>query len=178
MAVWVTCAQRDVEIETLPVVKLTQWYGTPGRDTVYAYARLCFCRGGLWLQMTVFDGAPPATQTAQALLQLGDRWLHLCFAADGQASCRCGDADIPLPAGACAFGAGQDEQGWYWQATCRLDAAFLARCGATAPRPGQTFAGALFLQDALEEAFGSAFALPPAQPCRPQNCLGQFAVAQ
>lgn len=184
MAVLITHAQQALDMDTLPVIKLTEWYGVPGRDTVYAYARMYFCGGGLRLCMTVFDGHPPATQTAHAVLGLGARTLELAFTAasagyalwEGETP----PADpffSPLPAGCCLFGAGEDEQGWYWQVTCHLKADFLAGCGLTVPADGQSFCGGFFLQDRLEAAFGSAFAAPSPAASDPRACLGELTVA-
>ncbi|MBQ8610393.1 MAG: hypothetical protein IJ412_01665 [Oscillospiraceae bacterium] len=159
MAVLVNHSPADIVTETLPVIKLTEWYGTPGRDEVYAYARVCICSGALRVSMTVFDGTPPATQQAIAILQPGVTELQLTFTPDKRVLLTADGQAVPLPADACLFSAGADEQGWYWQGVCTLEAGLLQRCGAVLPTPGESFCGGFFLQDALEEAFGSAFAI-------------------
>lgn len=158
MAVLVNHSRTDIVMDTLPVIKLTEWYGTPGRDEVYTYARICISGGALRLSMTVFDGEPPATQQAAALLHLDGGTLKLIFTPDKTVRLSVNDRALSPPA--CLFGAGSDEQGWYWQATCTVDAPLLQDCGVRLPTVGDSFTGGFFLQDALEEAFGSAFACP------------------
>ena len=177
MPVLVDWSNQNIVMDTLPVIKLTEWYGTPARDTVYAYARMCASDRALRLSMTAFDGEPPATQTAFALLQLGEARLRLAFTPDKTVRLTEETTGRRLPDPACTFSAGVDEQGWYWQAACTLEAAALAACGAALPRVGDSFRGGFFVQDALEEAFGSAFAAEhPDGPFRPSACLGSFAV--
>lgn len=158
MAVLVNHSRTDIVMDTLPVIKLTEWYGTPGRDEVYAYARICISGNALRLSMTVFDGDPPATQQAIALLQLDGGTLRMIFTPDKTVRLLVNDHALPPPA--CLFGAGSDEQGWYWQATCTVDTSLLKSCDVRLPAVGDSFTGGFFLQDALEEAFGSAFACP------------------
>ena len=45
-----------------------------------------------------------------------------------------------------------------------MDAAQLQRCGIRLPAVGDSFEGGFFLQDAREDAFGSAFACPDGTP--------------
>ena len=162
MAVLVNHSISDIVMDTLPVIKLTEWYGTPARDEVYAYARLCISGGALRLSMTVFDGEPPATQQAIALLRLNGVLLRLVFTPDRRVQLYTGDQLVPAPA--CLFGAGSDEQGWYWQAACTVDAAQLQSSGIPLPAVGDSFEGGFFLQDAREDAFGSAFVCPDGTP--------------
>lgn len=177
MPLAVALANAELPMETLPVVKLIHWYGAPARDCVYTYGRLYACSGALHLTMTVFDGQPPATQRAMALFRFeAGALLRLCFAPQGTAEAalhRSGQTQT-LTAPACRFGAGADEQGWYWQADCVLDAGFLAAVGAPMPAPGVSFEGGLFLQDTLEAAFGSAFAAPAGRLPLPQDCLDRL----
>ena len=162
MAVLVNHSSADIVMDTLPVIKLTEWYGHPERDEVYAYARVCISAGALRLSMTVFDGEPPATQQAIALLRLNGVLLRLVFTPDKRVQLYANGQLAPAPA--CLFGAGSDEQGWYWQATCTVDDALLQSCGVRLPAAGDSFEGGFFLQDAREEAFGSAFACPDGTP--------------
>ena len=162
MAVLVNHSFSDIVMDTLPVIKLTEWYGAPGRDEVYVYARLCISSGALRLSMTVFDGEPPATQQAVALLRLNGVLLRLVFTPDKRVQLYTDGQLVSAPA--CLFGAGSDEQGWYWQASCTVDAAQLQRCGIRLPAVGDSFEGGFFLQDAREDAFGSAFACPDGTP--------------
>ncbi len=171
MPVLVDHALRSLVLDTLPVVKLTEWYGTPARDQVYTYARLCVAAGALHLAMTVFDGAPPATQRACARLHLNGKALRLTFGPDGSASATVDGVPATLPEGCCLFAAGADEQGWYWQAHAILDRALLQSWGIALPAPGDTFEGGFTLQDENEEAFGSAFAADA-----PDAALGNFLV--
>ena len=164
MAVLVNLSFSDIVMDTLPVIKLTEWYGHPERDEVYAYARVCISAGALRLSMTVFDGEPPATQQAIALLRLNGVLLRLVFTPDKRVQLYANGQLAPAPA--CLFGAGSDEQGWYWQATCTVDASLLQDCGVRLPTVGDSFTGGFFLQDALEEAFGSAFACPDGSPAK------------
>ena len=171
MAVLVNHSPAQIVMDTLPVIKLTEWYGTPARDQVYAYARLCISAGALRLSMTVFDGEPPATQQAIALLRLNGVLLRLVFTPDKRVQLYTDDQLVSAPA--CLFGAGSDEQGWYWQATCTADAALLQSCGVCLPAVGDSFEGGFFLQDVREDAFGSAFACPDGTP---NTGLGTLAV--
>lgn len=173
MPVLVNHSPADIVTETLPVIKLTEWYGTPGRDEVYTYARICICGGALRVSMTVFDGEPPVTQQAIALLDLDGVRLQLTFTPDRAAKLTVSGAAASLAGDACLFSAGADEQGWYWQAVCTLDEAFLQGCGAALPAPGTSFLGGFFLQDALEEAFGSAFSIGGSTPA---DCLDVLTV--
>ena len=158
MAVLVNHSTVDIVMDTLPVIKLTEWYGTPARDEIYAYARICISGGALRLSMSVFDGEPPVTQQAIVLLKLGRTALQLVFTPDRQVQLFADGQALPFPGG--LFGAGSDEQGWYWQASCAMDAALLESCGAKLPAAGESFFGGFYLKDSLEEAFGSAFVCP------------------
>ncbi len=175
MAVLVNHTDADIVMDTLPVIKLTEWYGVPGRDQVYAYARVCICRNALRVSMTVFDGEPPATQQAIAVLELGGRLFQLAFTPERRVSfVDCTDAvPVSLPAPPCLFSAGSDEQGWYWQALCTVSADALEQCGVPLPVPGDSFRAGFFLQDEAEEAFGSAF---PINSSEKTACLGELAV--
>lgn len=170
MAVLIEHLTGAVVMDTLPVIKLTHWYGTPARDEIYAYTRLCLCPEGLRIRMTVFDREPPLTETAAALLLL-NRPLRLEFTQD-TARMTVGDETCGLPQ--TIFSAGADEQGWYWQADCLLQQETLARSGVELPADGTAFDAAFFLQDRRETAFGSAFACPAGEAPAPERCLGQL----
>ena len=170
MAVLIEHLTGPVVMDTLPVIKLTHWYGTPARDEVYAYARLCLCAEGLRIRMTVFDRQPAPTETATALLRL-NKTLRLEFTWD-TARLTVGDEAYELPQ--TVFSAGADEQGWYWQADCLLRQEALARSGIELPADGVAFDAAFFLRDRRETAFGSAFACPADEAPAPERCLGQL----
>lgn len=182
MPVLVERAESAVVMDTLPVLKLTEWYGLPGRGTVYTYGRL-YVRGGekaaLCVGMTVFDGRPPATQRACAAFDFGrgTLWLRFSPGREVRAFCVSGQNLWSLPEPECVFGAGSDEQGWYWQAQCTVDEALLAGCGAGLPAVGSSFSGGLFLTDEMEEAFGSAFAFSGSGVPKPgPACFDEFVV--
>ncbi len=179
MPIPVDHTSRAPVMDTLPVIKLTHWYGTPARDAVYSYARLAIGSGALHLAVTVFDREPPPTQRFAALLQLPGGTLRLTFGpghAEAQRMAPDGTATaLPLPAGGCIAGAGEDEQGWYWQVRTALPQGWLSAHGLQLPEAGSLFRGAFILQDGNEEAFGSAFAAPDAADPRPESCMGDFA---
>ena len=170
MAVLIERLTGPVAMDTLPVIKLTHWYGTPARDEIYAYARLCLCPEGLRIRMTVFDREPAPTEKITALLQM-KRSLRLEFTRD-TACLTAGSEAYGLPQ--TVFSAGADEQGWYWQADCLLQRELMARAGAEMPADGVAFDAAFFLRDTREEAFGSAFACPAGESPVPERCLGQL----
>ena len=170
MAVLIEHLTGPVVMDTLPVIKLTHWYGTPARDEVYTYARLCLCPEGLRVRMTVFDREPAPTETATVLLYLGTP-LRLDFTRSTARLTGSGTAaDLPQT----VFSAGADEQGWYWQADCLLSPAELARLNAAPPADGVAFDAAFFLRDTRELAFGSAFSCPTGKAPVPEDCRGQL----
>lgn len=179
MAVLVNCSRGPIVMDTLPVIKLTEWYGTPGRDEVYAYARFYLREDALCLSMTVFDGCPPATQRAIAAFEFGGQLFELRFLPSQKMEWQCFEngAWKAQPASACVFSAGSDEQGWYWQAQCTLPAAALNKAGLQLPQPNESFCGGFFLTDELEEAFGSAFRFcGTGIPTPDHHCFTKFSV--
>jgi len=190
MSVLIESLPAGAAADTLPVVKLTCWYGQPARGPVYSYARICLTQQGLRLVMTVFDGTPPSTQQAVAALGLGKGLVWLSFGPDGsvRAEYRLGDVCLSLPAPVCVLGRGSDEQGWYWQVDCTLTPQLLQPCLAVdslvrLPQINSRFPVGFFLRDTQESptVFGSAFADPAVtagsvESPHASRCLGQAVV--
>ena len=170
MAVLVEHLTEPVVMDTLPVIKLTHWYGVPARGEIYAYVRLCLCPEGLHVRMTVFDRQPAPTETASALLRM-EKILRLEFTRE-TARLTVNGETYGLPQ--TAFSSGADEQGWYWQADCLLRQDELTRWGVELPADGAAFDAAFSLRDSREAAFGSAFACPAGETPAPERCLGQL----
>ena len=155
-------------METVPVLKITHFYGHPQRDEVYAYLRCFVCKGALHFCLTGFDEAPPATVRFGLALQSADclgRYLFLSVGKESGAALSLCEGDTGAVLGSLAAPpvqvvTGGDEQGLYWSAQGVLPAQVFSAQFSAPMRAGALWAGNVFLYDTQDTAFGAAFPVP------------------
>lgn len=156
-------------METVPVLKIRYYYGSPTRDAVYAYVRLFACKGALHVCMTVFDGEAPEDMRFGLALQSADclDTFLLLSAGPAQGSCTLTAHDAQTGAVQSALDAprgtwvrGGDEQGWFWSMQTVIPSTAFAGLFGTSPKAGGVYAGNAFLYRLSEDAFGAAFPVP------------------
>lgn len=167
MSFLVTASDSAMVLDTMPALKLTNWNGSPARDTVYSYGKLYLHSGGLALGGWIFDGHPPEGQRFCAAFNFapalcGD-FLSYTVSPQGRAVCALhqpGGKLLACDAPAPVMASGNDEQGYYWSFETLLPKELILRYFGLPPSAGGTFSGNLFLFNTEEDAFGSAFPVP------------------
>ncbi len=167
----VTDSAAPLPAETLPALKLREFYGVPRRGCIYSYLR-CYVRGGdFYYNLTVFDETPPSTQHVALALSCDDAaqsYLWAVFQKGGgeRLSLRLAPAGgrdeeaRPLEMPPARYVAGGDEQGLYWGAEGVIPAQAFRQAFGCVPRAGMFLPGNVFLFDDAEAAFGAAFPVP------------------
>ncbi|MDO5602213.1 MAG: hypothetical protein Q4G07_05535 [Oscillospiraceae bacterium] len=181
MSFLVTASDASVVLDTMPALKLTSWNGSPARDTVYSYGKLCLQKGSLALGGWVFDGRPPESQRFCAAFNFapalcGD-FLSYTVSSGGVAVCMLhqpGGRVLSCAAPQPQMSNGNDEQGYYWAFEALLPKELIAAYFGQSPAAGSAFSGNLFLYDAEEDAFGSAFPVPAGRRAPTAEGFGDF----
>ncbi len=178
----VTDSASPLAFETLPALKVTEFYGRPRRGEVYSYLRCYVREGSLYYSVTVFDGAPPATARIGFAITAQDdarRYLFAELGKDIPCQLTLYEDDQPvqtLKAPPVRQLAGQDEQGEYWGAESVLDAQLFRTFFGCAPQAGTLLPGNVFLFDRTETAFGAAFPVPADGPVPTSRGFDSFLV--
>ncbi len=160
-------------METVPVLKVTEYTGTAKRDNVYTYMRCFAYNGSMFCNFTSFDECPLSGTMLTLILQ------HV--SGENLMTVTCGKS-TPLRAeitfdGTCAditkhinaqpVVTGCDEQGYYWGINFEITKEAFKKAFCKKLSDGDVFTGNFFIHSTQESAFGSAFPVPSgaSAPC-------------
>lgn len=168
MSFLITDSKTPLLMETVPVLKLTHFYGALPHGMVYAYVRCFACKGALHVCFTEFDENPVPTAYLALYLQAPEQessYLSLTVRKHGGAALQMcaaatGAAVQTLACEQPAIVTGGDEQGLFWSARVTLTADTLRKTLGKAPKAGDFILGnVLMLDETAPHAAGAAFPL-------------------
>ncbi|MDD3429582.1 MAG: hypothetical protein PHG02_06225 [Oscillospiraceae bacterium] len=182
MSILVSHSQTPLLPDTLPAVKMTEFFGSAKSGPVYSYLKLHECNGSIHLCLMAFEETPaPQSRLGAAFCfdntQPGKFIFFSANAMENFSLLLYNNTANPLalPASGSIF-SGRDEQGFYWGVETILSADLLAQHFGSAPKVKSVFGGNAFKYNTTEAAFGSAFAVPLGNTVPTCKGFGTFTV--
>ncbi len=166
MPYFITNGKTPLLMETVPVLKVTNYSGSAKRDNVYTYMRSFAYNGSMFCSFTSFDESPLEGTVMSLVLRHIDSenvltvtcGKHTAATATLQHNSTCTDMTPCLNAAPVITGG--DEQGLYWGVNFEIAQKAFAQSFGTKLNDGEIYQGNLFLHSTEETAFGSAFLVP------------------
>ncbi len=150
-------------METVPVLKVTHYYGTAKRDDVYTYMRAFAYNGSMFCSVTSFDENPPQDVRVSFCfkpLDIENSLVCTCDKYTGVCTKSGKDGDITTHIKQGQVVTGNDEQGYYWGVSFEIRPKVFEIAFGKTPQDGTVYAGNLFIHSNKESAFGAAFDVP------------------
>lgn len=185
MAMPVSFSKKELVLDAIGALKVTNYLGTSRLDNVYCYMRAYVKNGSLVLSVLSFEKTPPPESRIGAAFSFGDCANYLFFSCSRQGDLTAylytpaeGKDTLSQPVSLAApeLFAGVDEQGFHWGYSLTVPAALLHELFDAQLSPGTAFFGNVYKFCEGEDAFGAAFGADAARYLPDAKNFGEFVV--
>ncbi len=182
MSYLITNSNTPLLMDTVPVLKIKEYYGEAGRDNVYSYMRCYAFEGELYCSFTSFDIDPPEGVKMALCLFSPDTNSGLVATASKHSGAQlyahtsAGEDVLSDALQPQSVVTGVDEQGFYWSVSLTIKKQAFINTFGKELSSGELFFGNLFLYSEHESAFGCAFAVPAGESALTKKGDGTFLI--